>query len=165
MMVCEMASPIPMPFGLVVKNGSKSRSILSGAIPAPVSLTDTSTVFPPVVLALTVSNLCDAATPAIESIPFKIRFNSTCCRCTRSPRTAGNFSRSCKARKTLRARASGCAIEMASSSSSAMSRDFNSRLRRFNKERIRLITCPARRSSLRMSARMARISSRSGFSF
>ena len=37
--------------------------------------------------------------------------------------------------------------------------------RRFNNTRIRSITRPARRSSRRMSARMARISSKSGFSF
>ena len=32
-------SPVPLPTSLVVKNGSKTRSISSGGIPEPVSLT------------------------------------------------------------------------------------------------------------------------------
>jgi hypothetical protein len=36
-------SPVPTPIGLVVKKGSKIRSITSGAIPLPVSLTSTRT--------------------------------------------------------------------------------------------------------------------------
>ncbi len=36
-------SPIPLPRGFVVKNGSKIRARVSGSIPQPVSLTDRQT--------------------------------------------------------------------------------------------------------------------------
>ena len=37
----ESPSPVPTPWGLVVKNGSKIRSAISGGIPLPVSRTST----------------------------------------------------------------------------------------------------------------------------
>jgi len=44
-MPCTVASPSPVPlsFVLVVKNGSKMRETISGGMPTPVSLTDSST--------------------------------------------------------------------------------------------------------------------------
>ena len=39
----DRPSPVPMPTGLVVKNGSKMRASRSGAMPVPVSCTSTST--------------------------------------------------------------------------------------------------------------------------
>jgi hypothetical protein len=39
-------SPVPLPTSLVVKKGSKTRSRISGGIPQPVSVTDTSTYDP-----------------------------------------------------------------------------------------------------------------------
>ena len=102
---------------------------------------------------------------AIASIPFRIRFNNTCCRCTRSPLTAGSRGGICRFRLTPRIRASGWASAMVSTSSEPKSSGLDSRLCRFNNDRIRTITFPARSSSFLMSVRMARISFRSGFSF
>ena len=43
-MVREIGSPMPIPSGLVVKNGSKTCESFSAAMPCPVSLTAISTV-------------------------------------------------------------------------------------------------------------------------
>jgi len=45
-MTVERPKPVPLPTSLVVKNGSKMRSRSSGAIPAPVSLTESATYGP-----------------------------------------------------------------------------------------------------------------------
>src|SRR5262250_1405393 len=39
----QMTRPIPIPFALVVKNGLKTRSMLDGSIPVPVSSIETRT--------------------------------------------------------------------------------------------------------------------------
>ena len=41
MILCVMASPSPVPPGLVVKNGLKTSGVSSGLIPLPVSATST----------------------------------------------------------------------------------------------------------------------------
>jgi hypothetical protein len=44
-MVCAMDRPMPMPFGLLVKNGSKTSFSLSSGMPGPRSETDSSAKF------------------------------------------------------------------------------------------------------------------------
>src|SRR2546426_1002975 len=81
-----MDSPIPVPWGFVVKNALKIWSACCAGSPTPVSLTDTK--------HSSLSAGCDLmassrvpSTSFIASVPFIMRFIMTCCSCTRSPIT------------------------------------------------------------------------------
>src|SRR5438309_1343929 len=82
-------SPMPMPLGLVVKKASNMRCILSGSIPVPESCTTTST-WPASRCDRISSSRRRSPTAAMASMPFITRLMSTCCSCTRSPRTGSN---------------------------------------------------------------------------
>src|SRR5712664_2785394 len=84
-----MDSPIPVPGGFVVKNALKIWSACCAGSPTPVSLTVTTTC--------SFSACCDLiassrvpSTSFIASMPLSMRFISTCCNCTRSPKTGGS---------------------------------------------------------------------------
>ncbi len=75
---------MPVPWGLVVKNGSKICSSSCGGTPVPVSLTDTRICpFSACCDLMTISRI--PSTSFIASMLLKIRFIATCCNCTRSP--------------------------------------------------------------------------------
>src|SRR5437588_839038 len=80
--------PMPVPWGLVVKNALKIWSACCGGRPTPVSLTDTIISAVSVVCDLT-ANSRTPSTSFIASIPLIIRFINTCCSSTRSPMTRG----------------------------------------------------------------------------
>ncbi len=97
--------PVPSPGPLVVKNGSKIRSRTAGSIPAPVSVTESSTYSP-----AGTPNRSPSSAPrrtgaaAMPSFPpstriacraFEARFNRTWCSCAASARTThGDWSSS-----------------------------------------------------------------------
>src|SRR5882762_2358986 len=93
MMERLMRSPIPVPWGLVVKKALKICSACFGGSPTPLSVTDTTTS--------SFSARCDlmassrvSFTSFIASMLFMMRFISTCCNCTRSPMTCGSSASS-----------------------------------------------------------------------
>src|ERR1041385_782646 len=94
-----IASPMPMPSGLVVKNASNTLSSFAGSSPSPESLTATIT-FSSSSLELTNNSRAPLLLFAIASIPLTIKFSITCCNCTRSPRTKGKWSPSFRFRST-----------------------------------------------------------------
>ena len=82
----QIEMPMPMPLGLVVKEGSKMRSAVAGSSPAPLSVIATLISPGPMVSYVIASTFGWPLTAPIASTPFMIRFKSTCCSCTRSPR-------------------------------------------------------------------------------
>jgi len=68
-----------MPLGFVVNKDSKMRSAIAGSMPAPVSLTATST--PPGSMRSEdiVSTLARSMIALMASLPFMIRLSTTCC--------------------------------------------------------------------------------------
>src|ERR1043165_9065714 len=95
-----IASPIPMPSGFVVKNASNTLSSLAGSSPSPESLTATTTFSSSSAFELTNNSRAPSLLFAIASNPLTIKFRITCCNCTRSPRTSGKSSLSCRFRST-----------------------------------------------------------------
>ena len=76
--VREIARPIPMPFGLVVKNGSKIRASLSAGMPCPASPTSISISYAPSSRAVTLTRRSSSLVPWTASIPLRMRLSSTC---------------------------------------------------------------------------------------
>src|ERR1700722_2995009 len=74
----HIESPMPMPLCFVVNIGSKRRSAIAGLKPMPVSATATS-----IACSVGLEDILRArvrsVTSLIASIPFRIRFSSTCC--------------------------------------------------------------------------------------
>src|SRR5262249_42904427 len=87
----QIARPMPIPSRFVVKNGSKIRARCWGSIPAPESVTATSTCCPSLHCALMGTLRGRSFVPAIYSTAFVMRLTSTCCNCTRSARTRGTL--------------------------------------------------------------------------
>ena len=79
---------MPVPSGFVVKKGWNMRSATAGSNPVPVSLTATSTLLPGSASVEETDSSLVRSVPLMASTPFIIRFRSTCCNCTRSPRTS-----------------------------------------------------------------------------
>src|SRR5215813_7704873 len=71
-------SPMPMPSGLVVTNGSKAVSVTSTATPGPVSATEISTDCLLLRRALMTINRRSVFAASIASIAFRSRFKRTC---------------------------------------------------------------------------------------
>jgi hypothetical protein len=148
-------------FGLARVNASKRWSKLSGVSPGPESCTATSTLSN-ASAALVISSSRDPSTPLIASTALMIKFSSTCCSWTRSPRMGGRScaSWSCNATRflssSLRARA------VASRIVSLMSNGSRRGGTLLMRERIRPITSSARRPSLMIRPSACRISPRSG---
>ncbi len=69
----------PHPVGLVVKNGSKIRSTMAGSMPAPVSSTVTTRLSSSNGSEDISSTRGRSATALMASMPFMIRFKTTCC--------------------------------------------------------------------------------------
>src|SRR5882672_447299 len=79
-------SPMPVPWDLVVKNALKIWSPCCAGSPTPVSLTVTRTCSFSAPCDLIASSRVPS-TSFIASMPLSMRFISTCCNCTRSPKT------------------------------------------------------------------------------
>src|SRR5882762_3717937 len=79
----QIDNPKPRPSGFVVTNGSKIRGATAGSNPGPLSWTEIRTVPASVSADDTVRTLARSVTAFTASIAFRIRFNSTCCNCTR----------------------------------------------------------------------------------
>ena len=95
-------------------------------------------------------------------MPLRIRLSSTCCRCTRSPWTCGRSPGTSTSSFTCRVAASTRTSAATSPTSAPTSSRRVSSVCRLSRPRMRSMTLPARSSSVRMSARIARTSSRSG---
>src|SRR5665647_973252 len=95
-----IASPSPMPPGLVVKNGSKIRLAVLKSRPGPLSCTVTRAIFLPVVVC-TLTVMAKVGVPAsrMASTPLCIRLTRTFCTWMRLPSTGG---RSCSSSSTCR---------------------------------------------------------------
>src|SRR6185436_18609360 len=76
--VLQTERPRPMPFDLVVTNGSKMRSRSAGGMPLPRSETDAITEPSPPRAVLTSSRRSSPRLSAIASHAFITRFSSTC---------------------------------------------------------------------------------------
>ena len=85
--VREIASPIPMPPCLVVKNGSKICFRTSGRIPGPLSETLSSAVFSSTRRVRTLIRRLSVPASASASMAFTTRLRMTCSSWTRSPLT------------------------------------------------------------------------------
>ena len=70
-------SPVPLPMSLVVKNGSKIRSRISGGMPTPLSPIVTTTQSPAVRVVMCTSPLAGSGRSAIASLAFVSRFVHT----------------------------------------------------------------------------------------
>ena len=85
----QSPSPVPSPAGLVVKNGSKIRSRISGGIPPPVSRISTTAWPRPSVRVLTRISLRSVSPSGIACAAFSSRFRNTCPRRDSLPSTIG----------------------------------------------------------------------------
>jgi hypothetical protein len=109
-----MFSPIPIPSALVVKKGSKSFSLISGAIPQPRSEMETVTL-PPPLSAVTRSSRASGGVAAMASMAFRRRFRMTCWSSRGSAWISGSPSAVRVTIRTRRFRASPSANPTASS--------------------------------------------------
>src|SRR6266478_3729843 len=153
-------SPMPVPWDLVVKNALKICSTCSAGRPTPESLTDTKTCSFSV-CDLTASSRAPS-TSFIASMPLIMRFISTCCNCTRSPKMLGRSEASSALSNIL------CCV------ASPRSRTIISRMTSFTStssccgglflksSRVRLMISAARVPSLTILRAAARASSRLG---
>ena len=91
----------------------------------------------------------------MASRPLRTRFRTTCCSCTRSPRTGGSCGASSRRTDTLRRTASPLTRRATSPTISLTSSDVNSRPPFLSRPRSRWITSPARLSSSTMSVRIS----------
>src|SRR5258705_412660 len=91
----QIDRPMPMPSGFVVWKGSKRRGRLSGRSPWPVSRTATHTPAGSILTVLMCNSRLPSSTPLIDWMALTIKFNITCCSCTRSPWMRGNSPASC----------------------------------------------------------------------
>src|SRR5260370_10396592 len=66
----QIDSPMPMPWGLVVKNGSKMRSAVAGSSPGPVSATPTSSPSVPPGLVVLANTLVSPPSALIATDPL-----------------------------------------------------------------------------------------------
>src|SRR3989442_7497530 len=88
-----MRSPMPVPWGLVVKKALKICAACCRGSPTPLSVTDTATSSFSVRNDLIASSRVPSAS-FIASMLFMMRFIRTCCNCTRSPMTCGRSAAS-----------------------------------------------------------------------
>lgn len=82
----QIASPMPMPLGLVVKNGSIHVSEIRHSDP---DIAHSNTTLSSCCAEMMASSRRPFMTGSIASIAFRTRFESTCCNWTRSASTAG----------------------------------------------------------------------------
>src|ERR1700722_6690173 len=94
-MVRAMESPMPMPFFLVVKNGSKTSLSLSCGIPGPESEIEITANDSPFISVRPMTVRPSGVAP-IASMLFTIRFRITCCSWTGSPLTCSAPGDACK---------------------------------------------------------------------
>ena len=101
---------MPRPAALVVKNGSKMRSITSGAMPSPVSFTSITTYSPGATSASRVRTgaasvraareISSTPPPGIACTAFEARFMTSWCRRVGSPITIASSSGSFRRRSS-----------------------------------------------------------------
>src|SRR5262245_28348611 len=157
-----IASPIPSPSFLVVKNGSKSRGRVLAAMPGPESCTPISTYGAATAVVHTVTFRLGDRPVAAALMALASRFRITCWICTRSPSRTGSAESGVKSMVTACSRASLVTRLMVVATRSLMRRGWLTNSVLLSSRRMRRSTSAARWSSLTMSARHARSSARSG---
>ena len=111
----QIASPMPMPFSFVVKNGS---NILSGnSTPRPRSLISVWTTSP--VRRTRIPRTLSPATESIASMPLRMRLIRTCWIWTRSSATSGRSLSTSTSMRTRRRAASSAMRSRASATTLA----------------------------------------------
>src|SRR6266404_1891028 len=156
-------SPMPVPLGLVVKNALKIWSACCGGSPTPVSLTEISSCSSSPRSDLMIRSRIPS-TSFIASMLFIMRFISTCCSCTRSPRTWGRSSANSVRTDMEYRMASLRSRTIISSMTSLTSTDSRSVVPFLKSRRIRLMISPARFPSFTILMAAARASLRFGVS-